>query len=687
MLPDEHSDKPASPGKTDPSAASPSEGSIAGIPDTLLANVGHELRTPMNSILGFADLLMEMDLSEEQLTYVKLLRQSGGQLLSMINNILDYSKAAASRIRIDPIPFDLRVLVEDVAYTLAIQAEPKGVELACHVDSGVPAQVVGDPQYLRQILNNLAGNAIKFTSDGEVVIEVSMAGPMCQEADGACRAVLNISVSDTGIGIAPDRQALVFERFAQADPTIARQFGGTGLGLTITKQLVELMGGEIRVDSTPGKGSRFWFTLPVGICQLPESVRPTYQPDITGLRILVADANATYRRILMKMLMNFGCSPVAVGSGRMALEALAHRRFGERPFDLIIMDLTLPDMDGVSLMETINGRTALKDLHRIVLTAMTQRRQAQQLAGLGCRGYLTKPVRESVLQEVIHEVMSSGTADDAPRPLVTRHSVAERKFKGVRVLLAEDNHINAQVTRKVLANSGYSVISTPDGEKAVRAVEREDYDLVLMDVQMPRMDGLTATRQIRSVEAADGRKRLPIVGLTASNLQSDCDACISAGMDAVAFKPIHPKHLTDLIEGLLEGRGAAPASCLPVASPPPAAVPPPIDSVRALERTLGDEQFLQELVDVFGSSVSDQVCSVEAALSAGHLDTVAEIAHKLKGAAGNLCAEGIHALARRLEDAAARGHDAEAWRLLVQLKEEGDRFKAFVADTGWMQFN
>jgi len=225
----------------------------------------------------------------------------------------------------------------------------------------------------------------------------------------------------------------------------------------------------------------------------------------------------------------------------------------------------------------------------------------------------------------------------------------------------------------------------PDGEKAVRAVERENYDLVLMDVQMPRMDGLAATRRIRSAEAAAGRGRLPIVGLTASNLQSDCDACISAGMDAVAFKPIHPKHLTDLIEGILGDRGGIPAPCLSPARPTDA--PPPIDSVRALERTMGDGQFLQELVDVFASSVSDQVRAVEAALSAGHLDTVSEIAHKLKGTAGNLCAEGIHDLARQLEDAAAIGHDAEAWRLLVQLKEEGDRFKAYVTDSQWMHYN
>lgn len=619
----------------------PADGTVPAIPETLLANVGHELRTPMNSILGFADLLMDMDLTEEQLTYVKLLRQSGSQLLSIINNILDDSKAAASKIEIDAISFDLRVLVEDVAYALAIQAEQKGIELVCHVDADVPAHVVADPQYLRQILNNLAGNAIKFTSEGEVVIEVTMAAG----AGAPEHALLLVSVTDTGMGIAADRQDLIFERFVQADSTIARQFGGTGLGLTITKQLVELMGGDIRVESTPGAGSRFWFTLPVRLANQTGKALPPVRPDITGLRILVADANATYRRILMKMLTNFGCSPVAVSSGLVALEVLDRRRNGDRPFDLLIMDLTLPDMDGVSLMEAIRTRSMLKDLRLIVLTSMSQRRQARQLAALGCRGYLTKPVREAVLCDVIRAVMGNGAAPDtAARTLVTRHSVAERKFKGIRILLVEDNHINAQMIRKVLTNSGYSVVIASDGEKAVRAIERERYDLALMDVQMPRMDGLTATRRIRAAETEMDRGRLPIIGLTASSLNSDRDACLAAGMEAVAVKPVHPKDLIALVDAVLQRQGEATAGDAPET--------PPIDVAQALERAMGDRAFVEELVGVFEGSVGDQVQALDAALSAGRWDTTMEIAHKLKGSSGNLCAEGIHQAARKLETAA-----------------------------------
>lgn len=678
-MPSDRKSSASTPGETPRrGAASPPDAPAIGIPETLLADVGHELRTPMNSILGFADLLMDMDLTEEQLTYVKLLRQSGSQLLSMVNNILDYSKAAASRIEIDAIGFDLRVLVEDVAYTLAIPAEQKGIELACHVAADVPSQVVADPQYLRQILNNLAGNAIKFTSAGEVVIEVKIPAGAGEAGQAADHTVLEVSVSDTGMGIAPDRHALIFERFAQADPTISRQFGGTGLGLTISKQLVQLMGGDIHVDSVPGKGSRFWFSLPVGILPEAEETTPLDRRDITGVRILVADANATYRRILMKMLMNFGCSPMAVGSGAAALDAMERRRASGRAFDLLILDLTLPDMDGVSLMEAINARSTLTDLRRIVLTSMTQRRQARQLAALGCHGYLTRPVRETVLCDVIREVMSRRGASKAAAPLVTRHSVAERKFKGIRVLLAEDNHISARLFRKVLTNSGYSVVTVYDGEKAVRAIERETFDLVLMDVQMPRLDGLTATRQIRAM--AGGSGRLPIVGLTASSRKSDCEVCLAAGMDAVAAKPIHPRDLIEMVGEIVSRKSGA----LSVCTAPPVTAHPPVHVDQALERALGDRSFLRELMDVFVGSVDDQVLALDVALSAGRWDTAMEIAHKLKGASGNLCAAAIYELARQMEDAAHEGRNADAWRLLDALKQEAARLTAFVAGDEWI---
>lgn len=653
----------------------------ASAPEALLANVGHELRTPMNSILGFADLLMEMDLTGEQLAYVKLLRQSGSQLLAMINNLLDYSKAAASRIEIDAIAFDLRVLVEDVAYALAIQAEQKGLELACHVDAGVPVYVVADPQYLRQILNNLAGNAIKFTAAGEVVIEVQMiSGPGTAGNDDR-HAVLEVTVTDTGMGIAPDRHELIFERFVQADPTIARQFGGTGLGLTITKQLVELMGGTIRVESDPGKGSRFRFSLPVGLSAEIAPPPRTARRDITGLRILVADANATYRRILMKMLMNFGCSPMAVSSGATALEMLERRSGGDRPIQLLIMDLTLPDMDGFSLVKAVGERTVLHSLRMIVLTSMTQRRQAQRLAALGCHGYLTKPVREGVLYDVIREVVSDGAARGAAAPLVTRHSIAERKFKGIRILLAEDNHINAQMTRKVLTNSGYSVVIVPDGEKAVRATARENYALVLMDMKMPCMDGQTATRQIRAREAESGGKRLPIIGLTGSTLRSDTEACLTAGMNAVAAKPIHPRDLLEMVDRVLSQPAHGPAE--PPAADPPE--PPPIDIDEALERALGDQEFLRELIDVFIQSLGDQLRALQEARTVGRTDLIEETAHKLKGSAGNLCAGAVKEIARQLERAAQAENDAEVHRLLAALFREAERLKAFVSRGEWIK--
>ena len=657
---------------------------IGEVSDEYLANVGHELRTPMNSILGFAELLADMDLTEEQLAYVKLLRQSGGELLVLINNILDYSKAAANRLKVDPIEVDLRVLVEDVAYTLAIQAEQKGIELACHVDGAIPRNVAVDPQYLRQILNNLAGNAIKFTPKGEVVIEVRL-GLAAEEADSSGDEMwLNFSISDTGIGIPADRLESIFERFTQADDRIQRRFGGTGLGLTISRQLVDLMGGDIQVESDPGHGSTFRFSIPVKPgTRKPEVEKIKDAYDITGKHILVADANTTYRRILLKMLITFGCHPVAVADGKAALEALQNPA-AHTVFDAVIMDLTLPDLSGPALVKAIQADESIKDTRIIVLTSMTRRRQAKEMADLGCHGYLTKPVRQSVLHDVIGEVLSGAGKPEAARPLITRHSVAENQYKGIRVLLAEDNEVSAQMARRLLKNDGYSVVVVSDGTKALRSYQREEFDLIIMDVQMPEMDGFEATREIRRLEAdanANDRRKgpIPIVGLTASARKADWDRCLTAGMDACATKPIHPRDLLELVEGLLQKRIDSKRS-----DQEPDGVAAPIDAGQALEQAIGDRVFLNELVNVFIASVETQIQEMEAALDAGHLDIVVDTAHRICGAAGNLFAGEIYDVVCRLEDMAKAGSFKDVKRMLAELVKAIGRLRDYTADGRWM---
>ncbi|MCP3954487.1 MAG: response regulator, partial [Desulfobacterales bacterium] len=363
-----------------------------------LANMSHELRTPLSAVIGFAELLMDMELREEPYACVKLLKQSGDGLLLLINNILDFSKIESKQICLDSIGFDLRVLVEDVASLLAIQAEQKGLEMACLVDKGLPAQVMGDPQYIRQVLVNLVGNAIKFTQSGEVFIEVKCL-PDEKSGNSDKTVLLEFSVTDTGIGIPPEKQKQIFGRFSQAEASTTRRFGGTGLGLTISRELVAVMGGRLRVDSRPEKGSRFWFRMALesGLESAPEPVRIGLPIELAGTRVLVADRNATYRKILQDMLVEMGCQVTVVPDGTRALETLTRAVARKAGFDLLILELTLAGLDGYELARAVHNDPRLQTVQRIVLTSMTRGRQARRMGEVGCRGYLTKPVRKAVL--------------------------------------------------------------------------------------------------------------------------------------------------------------------------------------------------------------------------------------------------------------------------------------------------